>query len=201
MGQFPAKSVVTRSEYDCVRSHHRDIASSGYSGNNLSGDSKQWVADRPSLWTPIDVFDKRGAATDDRLGFVHQKRNGMPTKKGVARKRPKHDEPWDKPLPPKPPPKPPKPVDPTDPWGPPDGGAPPPPPEPPDGGPPKRKRRKKTPRRKYAKVAKRKVAKAKVARRKTVKRKTTKRKVARRKTVKRNVAKRKVVRRVKRAVR
>ena len=53
MGYFPAKSVVTQSEYDCVRSLHRDIASSGYSGNNLSGDNKQWVADRPSLWTPI----------------------------------------------------------------------------------------------------------------------------------------------------
>jgi len=61
MGYFPVKSVVTRSEYDCVWSLHRDIASTGYSGNNLSGDNKQWVADRSSLWTPI-VPDTVGEA-------------------------------------------------------------------------------------------------------------------------------------------
>jgi hypothetical protein len=65
--------LVTQSEYDCVRSLHRDVASSGYSGNNLSGDSRQWVADKPSLWTP-NVPDTVGEAivalsTGDRAKF------------------------------------------------------------------------------------------------------------------------------------
>jgi len=58
--------LVTQSEYDCVRSFHRDIASTGYSGNNLSGDRKQWVAERPSLWTPI-VPDTVGEAIGREL--------------------------------------------------------------------------------------------------------------------------------------
>jgi hypothetical protein len=66
MGYFEARSVVTQSEYDCVRSLHRDIASSGYSGNNLSGENKRWVADKPSLWTPI-VPDTVGDAIGREL--------------------------------------------------------------------------------------------------------------------------------------
>jgi len=66
MGYFPANSVVTQSEYDCVRSVHRDIASSGYSGNNLSGEKRSWVADQHSLWTPI-VPDTIGEAIGREL--------------------------------------------------------------------------------------------------------------------------------------
>jgi len=77
MGYFPAKSVVTRSEYDCVRSFHRDIASTGYSGNNLSGDKKQWVADRPSLWTPI-VPDTVGEAIGRELCARTKQRSVKP---------------------------------------------------------------------------------------------------------------------------
>ena len=78
MGYFPAKSVVTQSEYDCVRSVHRDIASSGYSGNNLSGDHKRWVADKPSLWTPI-LPDTVGGAIGRELCARTRQRSITPT--------------------------------------------------------------------------------------------------------------------------
>ena len=53
MGYFAAKSIVRRVEVDCARKIIRDISSDGYAGNNLSGDHKSWVADKPSLWTPV----------------------------------------------------------------------------------------------------------------------------------------------------
>ena len=53
MGYFAAKSIVRRVEVDCARKTLRDIASNGYAENNLSGDYKSWVDDRPTLWTPL----------------------------------------------------------------------------------------------------------------------------------------------------
>jgi hypothetical protein len=55
MGYFPARSIVSRIEADCSRHMMRDIASTGYSGNNLSGESKSWTADRPTLWSPAEA--------------------------------------------------------------------------------------------------------------------------------------------------
>ena len=53
MGYFASRSVVSRVEVDCTRRTMRDVASTGYSGNNLSGESKAWTADRPTLWSPV----------------------------------------------------------------------------------------------------------------------------------------------------
>jgi hypothetical protein len=54
MGYFPSRSIVSQIEADCSRHLMRDIASTGYSGNNLSGESKSWTADRPTLWSPAE---------------------------------------------------------------------------------------------------------------------------------------------------
>jgi len=54
MGYFPSRSIVSRIEVDCTRHTMRDIASTGYAGNNLSGESRSWTADRPTLWSPAE---------------------------------------------------------------------------------------------------------------------------------------------------
>jgi hypothetical protein len=55
MGYFPSRSIVSRIEVDCSRHMMRDVASTGYSANNLSGESKSWTADRPTLWSPAEA--------------------------------------------------------------------------------------------------------------------------------------------------
>jgi hypothetical protein len=54
MGYFPSRSIVSRVEVDCARRTMRDIASTGYAGNNLAGESKSWTANRPTLWSPAE---------------------------------------------------------------------------------------------------------------------------------------------------
>ena len=55
MGYFASRSIVSRVEVDCTRRTMRDIASTGYADNNLSGESKSWTAVRPTLWTPVEA--------------------------------------------------------------------------------------------------------------------------------------------------
>jgi hypothetical protein len=55
MGYFASRSIVSRVEVDCTRRTMRDIASTGYAGNNLSGESRSWTADRPTLWSPVET--------------------------------------------------------------------------------------------------------------------------------------------------
>ena len=55
MGYFASRSIVSRVEVDCSRRTMRDIASTGYAGNNLSGGSKTWTAERPTLWSPVEL--------------------------------------------------------------------------------------------------------------------------------------------------
>jgi hypothetical protein len=65
MGYFPARSIVSRVEVDCRRRTLRDLASTGYAGNNLSGESHAWVADRPTLWSPVEAGTVGAMAVDE----------------------------------------------------------------------------------------------------------------------------------------
>ena len=55
MGYFAARSVVSTIEVDCARRAMRDLSSTGYASSNLSGESKSWTADRPTLWSPVEA--------------------------------------------------------------------------------------------------------------------------------------------------